>query len=183
MNNLEEKIYMTEGAYATSYKEIENEILNRVSTLFSEDSDDLSIDISNDGAAVTLFDRFTGEPVNLTVNRVIFKRGVKKLFIEGVAEDGDRKCEISDVSVWQQGFILLPLVRRIEKLEAEKKAAPKQYTTIRVSVNLEFDGALTDKELEQKLCNLLYAFKDEDDKEISSGDMDWDVSEKRYLTY
>lgn len=178
MKSLEEKIYMAEGAYATSYKEIENEILNKVSGLFTEYSDELSIDISNNHVNVTLSDRFTGEPVNLTVNRVIFKKGVKKLFIEGVAEDGDRKSEVSDVPVWQQGFILLPLVRKIEELEAEKKTAPKQYTTIRVSVNLEFDGALTDEELEQKLCNLSYDFKDENGKEISSGDMDWDLSEK-----
>lgn len=183
MNNLVGKIYMTEEAYATSYKEIEGEILNKVSSLFTENSDDLSVDISNDGAVVTVIFYFMGEVTKINVERVSFKKGVKKMIIEGHSKETEVQLDFRDVPVWQQGFILLPLVRKIEKLEAERKSAPKQYTTIRVSVNLEFDGVLTVEELEKELCNLSCTFKDEDGKEISSGDMDWDLSEKICMTY
>lgn len=183
MKSLEEKIYMTEGVYATSYNEIKNEIQNKASALFEEDCDELSIDISNDYVNVTLFDRFTGEPVNLKLNQVIFKRGVNKMFIEGVSEETDRNCEFSDVPVWQQCFILLPLVRKIERLEAEKKTALNPHTSIIVSVNIEYEGNLTDGELERKLENFPRVFKDEDGKDIHLDIDEWDISDKRYRVY
>lgn len=183
MKSLEEKIYMTEGAYATSYKEIENEVFNKVSALFEEDCDDLSIDISGDNVVVTIYDHFTGEPVDMRVNQVVFKRGVKKMFIKGVSVGMDGKCEVSDVPVWQQGFILLPLVRKIERIEAEKKTALKPHTSIIVSVNIEYEGDLTDDELERKLENFPRVFKDDDGKDIHLDIDEWDISDKRYRTF